>query len=381
MHDTAWRPHPPSEDELPPGYSWSSYEEPLRTDFPDDEAPVLFMLPVSGGDSVSYWHSTSPRLNDTIPEPSPPPATEPPPAAEPLRLCLMVGTRSAGKTTLGAAWGRTPAGQGVGMPSITPGDSLHAWTLAADDAFRDPRRSSSPLRDGALHVQSPDSGLAHWTLREPLADIIFAAASPSPTRTEHSRLLAPPTPDSGWTSMALVLCIDGAAPQRELWQRALPRLIESWSATTAGDAQRRLPFDRVLVLLTRVDRLCAQTCVAAQRGRSVAQRTLAAMTPEGLATRLDPAQQVRAVLGDDVLARLLSALRPDARAAAGLVTTPGWTAAPPGTPQAVLPWSSSTWQPFGAHEAIRFLASGPVAFPLAPLTHMEMQRELVTLTR
>ena len=376
MHDTAWRPHPPSEDELPPGYSWSSYEEPLRTDFPDDEAPVLFALPVSDGVSVSYWQSPDPGLNAEIPVPSPPP-----PTAEPVRLCLLVGTRGAGKTTLAAVWGRPPAALAAGTPSITPGDSFHAWTLAADDVFRDPRRSSSALRDGALQVQSHQGGLAHWTLREAPADSIFAGASPTSTRAEYNRLLAPPSPDTGWSSMALVLCVDGAAPQREMWQRALPRLIDGWSTTTAGDTQRRLPFDRALVLLTRVDRFCAQARAAAQRGRSVAQRTLAAMTPEGLATRLDPAQQVRVVLGDDLLARLLSALRPDARAAAGLVTTPGWSAALPGTPQAVLPWSSSTWQPFGAREALRFLASGSATFPLAPLTVMEIQRELVTLTR
>ncbi len=374
MHDTAWRPHPPFEDELPPGYSWSSYPDAFTLAFPDDDAPVLFPLPVADNLIVSHEWREQAQAAGGVGTP-----LAPEPSGEPLRLCILLGTPGAGKTTLAAAWGRPTPSTVVGAPIVTPDDSLRDWMQAADGNFRDPGRpAATRLRDVGLRVQPAQGNPAQWTLREASAEV-FGNGSHAPTRS-GAGLLSPPTPAQGWTSMALVLCIDGAQPQSELWQRVLPRQIESWSTATVGDTQGRLPFDRVLLLLTRVDRFCARACGAAQRGPGAARKALAGMKPEGLAMRLDPTQQVRAVLGDDLVGRLLSALKPGAATAAGLACTLGFG----GTqvaPQALPPWSTTTWKPVGVREAFRFIDGGASSFPLAPLTADDLKRELVTLTR
>jgi hypothetical protein len=398
MHDAAWRPHPPIEDELPPGYSWSSYPDALQTEFPDDDAPVLFPLPVSrdlrGGRAAnSPGQRHSPPPGPVEPRPVDPDAFPPANPQEEAHLCVVVGARGAGKTSLVASWARQAGAQDpeARVLAIVPADGFQAFTDDADAAFEavaTARRAASWLREGVLRVQSAmGHNGARWVIRELHADAVLGDAQASPAAVRGGLFARSQAMDAvqRWSSVALVLCIDGASPRRDLWLRALPRRLVAWAQAAATEPaldappQGLLPFDRVLVVVTKLDRFCLQAATLARHTRTVPHAAIAALPANQLAQRIDPGPQVRALLGDEALGQLLSSLKPGATLAAALTSVAGFGRSSVPDPLGPPPWRYAEWCPFGTREALRYLNGAAPAFPLAALDRGDLRPVLVPL--
>jgi len=177
---------------------------------------------------------------------------------------------------------------------------------------------------------------------------------------------------------SLIFCIDTIDPNTPLLNENLPELIGKmihdvslkvtpnrgpWGqmADVIMDRQpeiyektiKRLNFDRFLILLNKVDRLCAG---------SKTKR------PDQLAAEIDPVGHAKHALGVELLNQITQALKPGAKFAIGVTSALGFHPVsglplankdgfvPPGaaTPSEIL----NIWEPFGVRDALFFIATG-----------------------
>lgn len=199
--------------------------------------------------------------------------------------------------------------------------------------------------------------------------------------------------DEACSANWLVLCVDATNPQPCLWQAAVPQLVARLASKTnrlirrgsanrtnrAGDypefvaQERKLPQQRVLVLLTKIDRVCTEALRLLEGSPTVRQdrrlRELSHLGGEGLARRLDPLRMVDDALGGGALRALQAALPQGGQIAVGMSSALGF---PPAAADDVarvrrLPEPTGpllSWRPFGLREALTFLATGQCLYPI-----------------
>lgn len=182
-------------------------------------------------------------------------------------------------------------------------------------------------------------------------------------------------------SRSLVLCIDGSAPALETLYHGLPQLIFDLKK-----GHRRLPFLRVLLLVTKIDRIIAkfhqhaqnyqQHADSATSSGNPALETMCPSSPINAATiarMLHPLEQTRQLFGR-LIDMVQSGLDPTAKFAVGLCSALGFHAQTGSAFVDSLPEPSGQaeslaarfrdWEPFGVREAILFLAADVIRHPL-----------------
>jgi len=191
-----------------------------------------------------------------------------------------------------------------------------------------------------------------------------------------------PFSDERWDALApdqkydfqatcLVLCIDAVNPQPGLWQASLLPLLACLLTSAKHDPlirrvsretdfprlrtpKQQLPFERVLVALTRIDPLIEEAVrIFGAVSGNPRYRLPRNLSPEDLALRIDPIRLLHDRVGP-TLGLLRSALRADAKLAVGLTSAWGFRSSEP-----------LRWSPFGVREALIFLAKGECHGPVA----------------
>lgn len=314
----------------------------------------------------------------------------------------MVGPLRSGKTSLVAALARTSPRDPTGGVAriVRPGDGFQAFIDEAARGFRAHLgRTTSPawFRDGEVEIETSldnaePSPAATWVVREVHASLVFGPGDyPAP----RLALFGPPLHGDGaygWKSMALVLCVDAQEPQPDEWHDRLTSSLATWRRAAAlmrargggpADLDERLPFDRILLLLTKFDRFCDLAGEMFETGGDPSFEPFKAIPALRLAERLDPLHQVR----DVVRGKLLDVVRAHAHAfaqvAVGMVSARGFrpAAAENGDDEAGAPgWHYGDWEPFGVREVLAFLDGERARFPLAELDVERLHDDVVALT-
>lgn len=189
--------------------------------------------------------------------------------------------------------------------------------------------------------------------------------------------------DATREASSLVLCVDGSAPALETLYHGLPRLILDLKGR-----QRRLPYSRALLLVTKIDRVVEtfhkqaakyqQSLHASSFGKNPALHALcfgpgSSLNAANLARMLDPLEQTRHLFGR-LIDMIQAGLDPSARFAVGLCSALGFhsqtgSAFVHSTVQAreesgSLAARFRNWEPFGVRESLLFLVADEVRPPL-----------------
>lgn len=164
----------------------------------------------------------------------------------------------------------------------------------------------------------------------------------------------------------LVLCVDGSNPGVDVLYNGLPELILGLK----GDS-RRLPYLRVLLLITKIDKVIDGFC----RGTEESGAGLGpSWRPALIARMLDPVAQTRQLLGN-VIEVLRGSLSSNAILAVGVCSALGFdgktgnafasTILTQAADRRVVADRLRDWEPFGVREVILFLLAGVIQHPLA----------------
>jgi hypothetical protein len=342
--------------------------------------PLPFALPPGGAADDNDRFDERPQSNERVG--STPPATAgPAPLAAGETGCAVIGPSAAGKTSLLLALGRACLLPEPGDPDLifvpddtTAGLMKQAIRESLDARFRR-RASRKPVTYG-FHLR-PAAPATRWR-KAPFSPLKVAI------HDGPGGALFPAEKIEGYTSedvvrwqaqmfasareaSVLLFCVNAEHPQSDLWQTHLPGFIDQ-IAGHGVPLQRTLAADRVLILLTKVDRLCERVV----RGEgSTAGRFVGGLErrPEMVARHLDPVEQARHLLGPSVLNLIRSALKRKAHLAVGVASAGGFNPRsgrshwePDGKPRQVAGESADDilrrWVPFGVRDAIFFVASG-----------------------
>jgi hypothetical protein len=306
--------------------------------------------------------------------------------------CVLLGPVGTGKSTLLASMGRACRGDvGDGLDlSLVPGRAMAELagkaSLAIGETARTLVDTDEPLAYD-FQVAEQEVVVQDWP-----GHLLFGA------RGTGSPPLSRPPGLQSWLRGAqeascLVLCIDSMNPEPRLWGAVLPWLLDDLSVSSGRllprlsrigqqrlppilSPKRQLPFQRVLVLLTKIDRLCAAAAASVlaedlvQEGPISPFLSRLAREPRELAQHLDPMRLVEDRLWRGVLGQLRAAA-PGALVAAGLTSAWGLEGAV-STPSKGRT-RTSTWSPFGVRETVLFLTTGAARNPveLIPPTNPE----------
>jgi GTPase SAR1 family protein len=183
----------------------------------------------------------------------------------------------------------------------------------------------------------------------------------------------------------LILCVDAMHPDRLRWEILLPQLIEDLSVSSgrliarlsrlgqpdvppALSPKRQLPYKKILVLLTKIDQVCAAVASATAANRLPASRPIFPFLsrlvgrPREFAAQLDPVRLAEDRLGKAFLGQLRAAAAPDTCLAVGLVSAWGF-----GQSDAREQGGLEAWLPFGIRESVLFIATGEARQPVKAL--------------
>jgi hypothetical protein len=319
--------------------------------------------------------------NDRVHEPSAAVAGDPggsgeEPVATPRSGCLIIGPSQAGKTSLLLA-----LEQSCGLPQRgDPPMRFIPDPRTAELMRRAVRMMTNPAESMIATRSAADYGftlrVAGQSANVVMSDGPGGALFPSETRPAfdgefdiwQKQLLA-----SARQAETIVLCVDATRPRSDLWQEYLPRFIvgatQPDEAPQAASHTRVLRASRLLILLTKADRLCEGAHVALDSDGGESSAMVGALTPAAMASMLDPVEQLRHVLGVKVLNTLRSALREDASLAVGICSAGGfrpddgrpyWLAN--GKPNALGAETREevlrSWVPFGIRDVLQYIATG-----------------------
>lgn len=310
--------------------------------------------------------------------------------AESASDVVLVGPPASGKSSFLGSLARasTDAQEGASI-SLRPGFALTALAgeYAKNWGQMPPCLAATPepsLYDFQVEVCGASIGVPverAVTVQEWPGSLLFRVPGCSPPSRRDCGMLR--FFRAARQSTCLVLCVDSSVPARHLWGDSLPQLLEGLTVSTGRllpglslptaelpptlSPQRQLPFSRVLVLLTKIDRLCAEA-VEHLRAKGyppfVAEAlpfSRLARSPLDLARNLDPLGLAENLLGVGLLDTIRSALPRQADLAVGLASSWGFgRTSPSGRNQDL-----STWSPWGFGAALLFLLTGQALQPVA----------------
>lgn len=189
--------------------------------------------------------------------------------------------------------------------------------------------------------------------------------------------------DATRQARSLVLCVDGSAPALETLYQGLPQLILDLKGR-----QRRLPYRRALLLVTKIDRIIENFQEQARKYRqyagafssgahpaldSVNFTSASPLNAARFAQMLHPLEQTRIFFGR-LIEAVQAGLDPTAKFAVGLCSALGFHAQ---TGSSFVNARRETvadggglaerfrnWEPFGVREAILFLVADEIRHPL-----------------
>lgn len=373
-----------------------------------------------GGRQGETLYGNEPRQPPRAPRPTPP--QPPPRAdaddettAAPRRAstagagegnCLIIGPSKVGKTTLLAALQRAchlPGRDNLKLEFVAEGNTSSRLTRKIVDIITDlragpdatagenieERETDYPFR---IHATTPGGTIIRRPQRTSVRMVVHdgpggaffprgGEAGPDARGTIYrqwrKRLAA-----DGRVARSMILCVDSTDPEANLLEAYLGELIYDMSnletipepepfeqrlyrwvrrrpARPYRPYQRRcLNVDRFLLLLTKIDLLCAGV-----GGHDKSFK------PAKFAKLIDPVEQSRQLLGEHLLNKIRDALKPSASFAVGITSAWGFHpvsgqpfAGPDGRPGAaqseegveILPY----WRPFGVRDAIFYIATG-----------------------
>jgi hypothetical protein len=290
--------------------------------------------------------------------------------------CLIIGPSQAGKTSLLLALERA-----CGLPQEgDPPMRFMPDPRTAELMRRAVRLMTNPAETAIATRAAADYGfrvsVAGTSVEVVMSDGPGGALFPTEVRPSfagqfklwQTQLLA-----SARRAATIVLCVDATRPSSDLWEEHLPRFIvgatEPDQGEVAAGGPRVLRASRLLVLLTKVDRLCEGALVALEHDEGRFSKLVGALTPAQMASMIDPVEQLRHVLGVHALNQIRSALRDDASFAVGVCSAGGfrpdngrpyWLAN--GKPNALVAETRDevlrSWEPFGVRDVLHYIATG-----------------------
>jgi energy-coupling factor transporter ATP-binding protein EcfA2 len=344
-------------------------------------------------------------------------AAMPDPIAQAPGRAVIIGPSGSGKTNLLLAMHQACHCEKPGDPEL---DFVHENSAMAeliqhsihmmlDDAVL--RSSTGPLRyDFSVAVRDGKEPEQHLSVQihDGLGGALFPGEAQGPIEQTEVQKWQDAMIQAARQADSLVLCVESIRSPRLLFLH-LPLLIQkmlveqtiarssappplwltAWRRISKQNTEplppqrfvlNRLPFRRVLVLLTKVDQLAASTIEQiGRRDRFMSQQTAARLT-----SLMDPIECAREIVGVSSLRGLLSSMRPDANLAVALSSGGGFRS-DTGTPlldrQGRVNAASTTerehllsrWRPYGIREAIYFLASGRESGTLRVLKREHLQ--------
>lgn len=337
--------------------------------------------------------------------------------------CILLGPPGSGKTSFLAALGRAgllsqrdelrcqPLGQAVWLLKDT------SWALSRNGALASPSTCAGSYSFAVERRRGHRREVGPTTAGTVIFHDLYRRLFPSRADGEETEAaeasLSGNAVEQARTARYMILCIDPFYPRPDDWQTVLPTLVDNLSTAqqvaSARDGQsvgctnsagrlrnshkglkrpvrrRALPFDRVLVLFSRVDLLCEQVLQAMMQGRLQASedgagsigkslgRTLSQLCPAALLRRMDLTAEAVSLVGDATISILLGAIRTGAELGIGFCSAGGFDTHRDGRPflgpdgraadhqsvesQDVL----RGWHPFGVLEALEFLMWGHTA--------------------
>jgi hypothetical protein len=285
---------------------------------------------------------------------------------EPRNDTLLLGPSGAGKTALLSSLSEACAAVGTSDLAVLPHEDLAALKGEAE-AYRHGTGDWPPTRNTTSYAFQLRAGAKDFFLKAQDGPgwLLFPF---SPARWDALS----ETEKNAYEAASLILCIDATNPRSDLWRtslpqilariaipsgRLLPRLVApppAWSADfprlrTPG---RQLPYQRVLVVFTQIDRLVqAALRTYAAGSRQARGRMPPLPTPTELALQIDALRLLDDAVGP-LLGQLRTALEPSATLAVGLTSAWG------------MDGLGGRWRPFGVREALLFLATGECHEPV-----------------
>lgn len=317
--------------------------------------------------------------------------------AEPKHDCILLGAAGAGKSSFLSVLGRACQGEEREdlKVAVSPGAALAALAgeaarLVAGGAGEMEATTEPASYDFQLMVETRTTELLHLEVIAqdlPGGEIFgLSAGEPPPKRSARAKLWL----QAARRASCLVLCVDAMQPERLRWEILLPQLIDDLSVSSGRlvarlsrlgqhdvppmlSPKRQLPYSKILILLTKIDQVCAAVTSATAANRSTTGKPVPpilsrlAHRPRQFATQIDPVCLAVDRLGGTFLGQLRAAAAPDTSLAVGLVSAWGFVtsdAAP----------SLETWLPFGIRESVLFIATGEARQPVKALTPARTQK-------
>lgn len=308
------------------------------------------------------------------------------------RSCIVVGPANAGKTTLLLSLQQACLQDGsdeFNLDFVPESESTLALSkLSTDFLFRGKTpQASREIAEYAFrifvenrHRQEPEYYCKMSVTDGPGGYLLPSERTGVPRNLpEWQKLLA-----AAQGARSLVLCVDACKPSLEVLHNGLPKFILDVKA-----GNRKLPQQRILLLLTKFDRVIAEFTKQAgnwadelgRRGRDIPAALSPfggigsrPLTPSIMADRLSPLGQAQAQLGQ-ILTLLRSSLHAHATLAVGLCSAFGfseltyahstseWREQRPYGDRSVAE-KLREWRPFGVREALLFLSADAVRHPV-----------------
>jgi len=334
----------------------------------------------------------------------------PPALGQPRLRCTIIGPSKAGKTNFLDSFDQSCADPSAYEGPVrlehvggqqTAEQTKRSARIIAEPTFSLPPTDRTSWYEAFVTATKPGSfwrsetrQVLHLLIKDGQGGALFPAETDrgNPLLPEWEREMV----EESRRADAIVLCIDSTDPQLDQVSRFLrnilaavavplrvsparpplgPRLLARLQRKPPPPAMtlKRIPAQRFLLLLTKIDRLVSQPLDAAspigERGRAPAPREIAAgLSPVDLACELFHASN---------LLRILSALKPGAELAVGLTSAWGFDASGFPFMEENNPVRLSTqsrdrqtadWHPLGVRESLLFLLDGRTGGPVERVT-------------
>jgi len=285
--------------------------------------------------------------------------------AEPRNDCLLLGPSGAGKTALLSSLGQACAVDGSAELALLPHEDLAALVGDAE-AYRFGDKEWQPTLETTTYALQMRAGSEKLFLKmqDGPGGLLFPF---SPARWDA----LPDMERQAYEAACLVLCVDVTNPQPNLWRSSLPPLLARLATSSSSllprlsapppargadfprllTPGRQLPYERILVALTRTDLFLHEALQVFHEGYRSTQRMV---PPPPSAIELAFQIDIVRLLEDRVgkILGLLHAAAPLADLAVGLTSAWG------------LSGLKGDWVPFGVREALLFLATGECREPV-----------------